>query len=51
MKGISIIINDVDMKSKGGYGYGYGYAYGQNAYYDGDPNKAGNRLRKAKRNV
>lgn len=35
MKGLSIIINDVDVSSRYGYGYGYGYRYG-GAYYEDD---------------
>ena len=37
MKGLSIIINDLDISSRYGYGYGYGYRYGGAGYYD-DPN-------------
>jgi tyrosine-protein kinase Etk/Wzc len=35
MKGLAIVINDVDTRK--GYGYGYGYGYGPGAYYAETP--------------
>jgi tyrosine-protein kinase Etk/Wzc len=35
MKGLSVLINDVD--GGNGYGYGYGYGYGKGSYYTDEP--------------
>lgn len=37
MKGLSVIINDVD--GKRGKGYGYGYGYGKGSYYTDEPGR------------
>jgi len=36
MKGLSVLINDVDSGRHQGYGYGYGYGYGDGSYYTND---------------